>query len=146
MTKAMIRGIKISEWILRVAVFGTFIGHGSLALGIKENWIPLITAFGFSGEFAKTVMPFIGLLDFVVAFLILLWPVRIVLLWAIVWTFAAGLSRVVAGEAIWEFVERFAQWGSPLALLVMHGLPETSKDLFKIRNVQGLKREEFPLN
>ncbi|MFI5148724.1 MAG: DoxX-like family protein [Bacteroidia bacterium] len=130
----MIKGIKLTEWILRLCVFGTFIGHGVLALGIKEGWIPLITSFGFSRASATSLMPVIGIADILIGLIVLLKPIRIVLLWAIVWTFAAGLSRIVAGEPVWEMIERFAEWGSPLALLFIQGLPKTGKDLFHTRN------------
>ena len=30
---------KIAEWILRIGVFGTFLGHGIFALMIKQSWI-----------------------------------------------------------------------------------------------------------
>ena len=34
---------KIAEWILRIGVFGTFLGHGIFALMIKQSWIPYFT-------------------------------------------------------------------------------------------------------
>lgn len=116
------------EWILRIGVFGTFLGHGVLAVGVKESWIPLITAFGFSQDFARTMLPIIGTLDITVAVLSLFWPIRIILVWATFWAFATALARPLAGEPIWDFIERSANWAAPLALLIIQGLPKTLKD------------------
>ena len=130
------KGIKITEWILRLGVFGTFIGHGILALHVKENWIPLITAFGFSRTEATSLMPLIGMADIAVACVVLLWPLRSVLLWATLWALTAGLSRIIAGEPVWEFIERFAEWGTPLTLFAMQGFSIKLKDLFSVRTVE----------
>jgi hypothetical protein len=116
--------------ILRIGVFGTFLGHGFVALSIKKTWIPLLTAFSFSKETAITLLPLIGTLDIIVAFLALVWPIRIVLIWASLWAFATALSRPIAGEHICEFAERTANWAAPLALLAIHGFPKKLKDLF----------------
>lgn len=119
---------KIAEWILRIAVFGSFLGHGAFALGGKASWIPYFTAVGISEETATTLLPLIGSLDIVVAFMALLWPLRIVLLWASLWGFITALIRPISGEPIWDFVERWANWGAPLALLYLRGLPKRLKD------------------
>lgn len=124
---------KISEWILRIGIFGTFLGHGIFALGVKQSWIPLLSAFGFSEATATTLLPFIGATDITVAFLALLWPVRIVLIWATIWAFATAISRPIAGEPFWDFVERSANWAAPLALLALQGFPKKLKDIFKVR-------------
>ena len=108
-----------TQWILRVAAFGTFLGHGMNAVQIKSAWIVYLTVYGFSIDTAKTLLPLIGILDIIVAFIILLWPLRVILVWAAVWAFATALTRVVAGEQIWEFVERAANWAVPLTLVML---------------------------
>lgn len=124
---------KIAEWILRVGVFGTFLGHGIFALGVKQSWIPLITSFGFSGTTAAAILPLIGVIDIIVAILALIWPIRIVLIWAALWAFATSASRPIAGDSIWDFVERTANWAAPLALLILQGIPKKLKDIFSVR-------------
>ncbi len=119
---------KLAEWVLRLSVFGTFLGHGVFALQGKESWIPYFTSVGISGESAKILLPLIGSLDIVVAFFVLLWPLRLVLVWATLWGFITGLIRPISGEPIWDFVERWANWGAPLALLYLRGLPKCLKD------------------
>ncbi|MBI2574698.1 hypothetical protein HYV82_02320 [Candidatus Woesearchaeota archaeon] len=121
----------LQEWILRIGIFGTFLGHGVFALQGKESWIKYITAVGFPESTAASLLPIIGSLDIIVAFLALLWPIRIVLIWAVLWGFSTALIRPIAGEPIWDFVERTANWAAPLALLVIEGLPKKIKDLFE---------------
>ena len=124
---------RIIEWILRIGVFGTFLGHGCLALSIKSSWIPLITVFGFSKETAIILLPVIGVWDILVAFLILLKPAPAFLIWATIWAFAAACSRIIAGESIWEFVERFSTWTCPVALLMLQeGSIKNIKNIFAL--------------
>ncbi|OGC48612.1 hypothetical protein A3A69_00705 [candidate division WWE3 bacterium RIFCSPLOWO2_01_FULL_37_15] len=118
------------EWILRIAVAGEFIGHGVFGLQVKQSWIPYLTSVDISAETAITLMPVIGALDITLAVLILLKPVRIALLWMTFWAFATALIRPIAGEPIWDFVERFANIGAPLALLYLRGIPKSLKEWF----------------
>jgi len=124
---------KTVEYILRIAIFGTFLGHGVLALGILKGWIPLIMAFGFSEAAASGMLPIIGGIDIIVAIFALLRPVRIVLIWAAFWAFTTAIARPIAGTPVWDFVERSANWGAPLALLYLQGLPKNIKDIFTVR-------------
>lgn len=124
---------KKAEWILRIGIFGTFLGHGIFAIGVKQEWIPMITAFGFSESVATTMLPLIGTMDIVVATLALVWPIRIVLIWATFWAFATALARPIAGDPLWDFVERTANWAAPLALLILQGVPKKIKDIFTVR-------------
>lgn len=112
------------EWILRVAVAGEFIGHGVFGLQAKQGWIPYFTSVGISADTAVTLLPFIGTLDIALAVLILIKPVRIALLWMTFWAFATALIRPIAGEPVWDFVERFANIGTPLTPLYLRGIPK----------------------
>lgn len=118
--------------ILRLGIFLTFLGHGVFALGIKHEWIPFLTTVGFSQSSAMEIMPFIGLLDIFVAWMALLYPVRIIIIWAFIWAFATALIRPITGYEIWDFVERGANWALPLALILHQGFPRTLKSWFTI--------------
>ena len=118
------------EWILRIGVFGTFLGHGVFALLVKQSWIPYFTSIGMSEANAVVLLPLIGILDIMVAIFALLKPIRGVLIWAVLWAFMTALIRPISGEPIWDFVERSANWAAPLALLYLRGLPKRLKELF----------------
>lgn len=126
--------LKIIEIILRIAVFGVFLGHGFFAYTVEEHWISYLETAGFSYESSIQIMPYIGLLDFFVAGIALIYPIRIVIIWAVIWAFSTALMRPISGEAIWGFVERTANWGAPLSLLFILGLPTTFKDFFTVRS------------
>lgn len=123
--------IKLIEWILRIAVAGEFIGHGVFALQGKKQWVGWFSTFGISDVGTATTLLFlVGLMDIALALLILIKPVRIALLWMVFWGFWTALLRPIVGEPIWDFVERWANWGAPLALLLLLGWPKNSREWF----------------
>nr|WP_294939191.1 hypothetical protein [uncultured Flavobacterium sp.] len=121
------------ELLTKIGVFGTFLGHGIVALGVNPKWIPLITCFGFSENQAITLMPFIGIADIIVAFAVLFYPIRAIVGWAVLWAFMTALSRPISGERFVEFIERSANWCLPLLLLLLLGIPGDFKSWFKTR-------------
>ena len=105
------------EWVLRIAVAGEFIGHGVFALQGKKQWLDWFSTFGISDAGTATQLLFIvGVVDIALAILILIKPIRIALLWMTFWGFWTALIRPIVCEPIWDFVERWANWGAPLAL------------------------------
>lgn len=123
---------KLIEWVLRIAVAGEFIGHGVFALQGKKAWIEWFSIFGISDAGLATQLLFlVGALDIALAILILIKPVRVALLWMVLWGFWTALIRPIVGEPIWDFVERWANWGAPLALLLLVGWPKTFEEWFK---------------
>jgi hypothetical protein len=124
---------KLIEWILRISVAGEFLGHGVFALQGKEAWIGWFSNFGVTDTVLATKLLFIvGIIDTTLAFLVLVKPIRILLLWMAFWGFWTALLRPIVGEPIWDFVERSANWGAPLALLLLLGWPKSFKGWFKI--------------
>ncbi len=123
---------KLIEWVLRISVAGEFIGHGVLAVQGKKDWIGWFAQFGVSDPATATQWLFIiGVIDIVLAILILIKPVRLALLWMVFWGFWTALLRPIVGMPIWDFVERWANWGAPLALLLIIGWPKSIKEWFK---------------
>ena len=123
---------KITEWVLRVAVAGEFLGHGVFAIQGKQQWVGWFDKLlGFGSETATTLLLVIGLMDVALAILVLIKPVRLALLWMTFWGLWTALLRPLVGEPIWDFIERWANWGAPLALLLMVGWPKSIKELFK---------------
>jgi len=123
---------KLIQWVLRIAVAGEFIGHGAFALQGKKDWIGWFAQFGVSDAgLAAKLLFFIGIIDIALAILVLIKPIRIALLWMTFWGFWTALLRPLVGMPVWDFVERWANWGAPLALLLLVGWPKTLKDWFK---------------
>lgn len=131
-TSPSLPALNAVKWILRIAVCGTFLGHGIFALGVKPDWVPYLTTVGFSPELAMNTMPIIGAIDIVIAFLALVRPIKAVFLYAFIWAFLTAVIRPVSGLPIWDFVERAANWGAPLAYLLLVGFPKKWSDLFRI--------------
>ncbi len=123
---------KFALWVLKIAVAGEFIGHGVFALQGKKDWIGWFANFGVSdaGLAAKLLMV-IGLVDIVLAILILFKPIRLALLYMALWGFWTALIRPLVGMPVWDFVERSANWGAPLALLFFIGWPKKFSGWFR---------------
>src|SRR3990167_7752661 len=127
--------IKLMEWALRIGVAGEFIGHGVFALQGKKDWIGWFGKFGVSDpEMAKNLLFLIGLADLAVAILVLIKPIRIALLWAVLWGFWTALLRPLVGMPVWDFIERWANWAAPLALIGYYGWPHSLKEWFGTKN------------
>lgn len=123
---------KKAQWVLRIAVAGEFIGHGVFALQQKQGWIKYFEAVGISPDAALTIMPLIGAMDILLAILVLIKPIRIAVLWMAFWGLWTALLRWPVGpDPVWDFVERWANWGAPLALFFLLGLPRNFKEWFK---------------
>lgn len=121
--------LHIIEWVLRIAVAGEFFGHGVFALQGKPAWIDWLANFGISDQaLAAQLLFLVGVIDLTVALVVLVRPIRLVLLWAVLWGFWTALLRPIVGEPVWDFIERWANWGAPLALLLLLGWPKSLKD------------------
>ncbi|OGI84128.1 hypothetical protein A2997_01375, partial [Candidatus Nomurabacteria bacterium RIFCSPLOWO2_01_FULL_36_10b] len=108
-------GNKKIEWILRIAVAGEFLGHGMFAIQGKESWIGWVTKLtNVDIGTATTILILVGIMDILVALIVLFRPIRAVLLWAVFWGFFTALLRPIVGDPIWDFIERWANWGAPL--------------------------------
>ncbi len=105
------------EWLLRIGVAGEFTGHGLLAIEGKADWINWISQMiNVDASTATTLLLLIGILDVVVALIVLAKPMPKVLLWAAFWGFWTALVRPLVGQSVLDFVERSANWAAPLAL------------------------------
>lgn len=123
---------KAVEWILRVAVAGEFFGHGVFALQGKKTWVLWFSVFGVSDvNLATRILFFLGILDIALAILVLVKPIRLALLWMAFWGFWTAILRPIVGDPIWDFVERSANWGAPLALLLLIGWPKSWREWFR---------------
>ena len=131
--KLFMNNNKIVEWILRIAVAGEFLGHGMFALQGKAGWFKYFQAVGITEEQTiLTLLLIVGFIDVALALLILIRPIPIALLYMALWGLWTAMIRWPIGpDPVWDFVERWANWGAPLALLVLIGWPKSIKEWLK---------------
>lgn len=116
------------EWILRIGVAGEFLGHGVFALLGKADWIKWAEQLsGMDTSTATTFIFIVGIVDVLLAIMILVKPVRPVLLWMAFWGFWTALVRPLVGMPVWDFIERFANWAAPLALYYVYKMEKDKK-------------------
>jgi hypothetical protein len=109
------------EWVLRIGVAGEFLGHGVFAVLGKADWIKwTVQLTGVSTELATTFILVVGIMDIILAAIVLFKPIRPVLLWMAFWGLWTALLRPIVGMPIWDFVERLANWAAPLALYYLY--------------------------
>lgn len=124
---------KSVEWVLRIAVAGAFIGHGMFAIQGKQAWFKYFESVGIADPGTIVTLLFlVGVMDLFMAFLALVKPIRLAVLWMALWGLWTALVRWPVGpDPVWDFVERWPNWGAPLALLLTLGWPRSMKEWFK---------------
>ncbi len=105
--------------ILRIGAAACFIGHGALGLRHTAAWIPYFAVVGVGRESALALMPWIGVVDVAVGLSALVYPIRAVVLYLAAWGAWTALLRPLAGEPVWEAIERAGNYGLPLALFLL---------------------------
>jgi hypothetical protein len=107
--------------MLRLGVAMEFIGHGALGLSRVAAWTSYFAVFGIPRETALAVMPWIGGLDVMLGIAVLFYPARALVLYMAAWALGTALLRPLAGESLWEAVERAGNYGAAAALFLMAG-------------------------
>src|SRR5258705_1219898 len=116
------------HWVLRIAVFMCFIGHGSYGIIAKPEWTPYYGVYGIPNDTALRLMPFTGLCDYFLAAMSLASPRPFLLLWATFWCAMTAALRPLAGQGIWEFLERAGNFGPPLAFFLLQPWPRSWRE------------------
>ena len=131
----------VLHWILRVAVAACFIGHGAFGIITKAAWLPYFAIFGIPAAWAWRLMPVVGTVDITVGVLTLFQPLRAVLLYMTLWGFQTACLRPLAGQGVWELLERAGNYGVPLGFLVLLGRGRSLADWFSARAMPTLTAE-----
>lgn len=76
------------------------------------------------------ILPSLGTFDILPGAGLPVFPTRAVLTWLAIWGVNTALLRLSAGEPFAEAVERAGNFGTPLALLMIHGEGHTFKEWF----------------
>jgi uncharacterized membrane protein YphA (DoxX/SURF4 family) len=115
------------HYILRLAAAMCFIGHGAFGIITKPIWCNYFAVFGIGHDLAYRLMPVVGTIDILLGLSLLLYPIRIVPAWLVIWGTTTALLRPLSGESFGELIERAGNFGTPLALLLLSGAA-TAKD------------------
>jgi hypothetical protein len=107
--------------ILRISVAMCFIGHGCFGIITKPIWANYFAIFGIGRTLAFQLMPVLGTVDILLGITMLIYPVRAVAGWLVIWGLVTALLRPLSGEPFAEFIERAGNYGAPFALLLLCG-------------------------
>jgi hypothetical protein len=130
-----------TEWCLRIGAAACFIGHGAFGILTKESWVAYFGVVGLSRELAYTLMPIIGTVDIVAGIIVLISPRPIVLWYMAGWALWTATLRPLAGETLFETLERAGNYGVPIALLVLFGARPELRGLFdRVQRIEGADR------
>ncbi len=117
-------------YTLRIASAMCFIGHGAFGIITKPIWCNYFAVFGIGQSLAYKLMPLVGSFDVFMGIMLLIYPLRAIPAWLVVWSIITALLRPLSGEPFAEFIERAGNFGAPLALLILSG--STGKNIGNI--------------
>jgi hypothetical protein len=119
-------------FVLRLATAMCFIGHGAFGVITKPIWCNYFAVFGIGKATAYQLMPWVGLIDITLGVFMLIYPVRAIAIWLIVWGLFTASLRPLSGEPFAEFIERAGNFGAPLALVLLCGGSSSFKGWFSL--------------
>src|SRR5271156_6498838 len=73
------------HYTLRIAAAMCFIGHGAFGIITKPIWCNYFAVFGIGHGLAYRLMPFVGVMDILLGLSLLIYPIRAVAGWLVVW-------------------------------------------------------------
>jgi hypothetical protein len=119
------------HYTLRIAIAMCFIGHGAFGIITKPIWVNYFAVFGIGHDMAYRLMPVLGSFDILCGLIMLIFPIRAIPLWLVVWGVLTASLRPLSGEPFAELIERAGNFGAPLALLITSGgIQKNLKNLF----------------
>ena len=120
-------------WSLRIGAALCFIGHGAFGFITKAAWLPYFAVIGIPEAWAWKLMPLVGAVDVMAGMAVLFAPRGLPLVYMAVWALWTALLRPLAGESVFEAIERAGNYGVPFAFLLLTGLPRSLASLFTSR-------------
>jgi hypothetical protein len=118
------------DWTLRVGCAMCFVGHGAFGIFQKPAWAAYFAVVGIGRETAFDWMPLVGAWDILMGVLVLTYPRPAIAVWMTGWALWTALLRPLAGEPVWETLERAGNYGVPLALFLRMGPLRSWRDAF----------------
>jgi hypothetical protein len=112
-------------WVLRLGAATCFIGHGAFGFITKAAWIPYFGVVGIPESWAFRLMPVVGAVDVMAGMAVLFAPRALPLIYMTMWAAWTALLRPLAGESLFETLERAGNYGVPFALLMLTTVPRS---------------------
>lgn len=112
-------------WILSVGAASCFIGHGAFGFITKAAWLPYFAVIGIPESWAWRLMPLVGAVDVMAGMAVLFAPRGLPLVYMSMWALWTALLRPLAGESVFEALERAGNNGVPLSLLLLTSVPRS---------------------
>jgi hypothetical protein len=109
------------HYTLRIAIAMCFIGHGAFGIITKPVWCNYFAVFGMSSGLSYQIMPVVGCFDILLGIIMLIYPLRAIPVWLVIWGVFTALLRPLSGEPLAEFIERAGNFGAPLAFMFLAG-------------------------
>lgn len=130
---AALPALPLAHTILRLGAVLCFLGHGAFGFITKAAWLPYFATVGIPEWLAWSLMPWVGAVDILAAMAVLFAPRRLPVIYMVVWGTWTALLRPLAGEPVFETLERAGNYGVPLAFLLLAGhlLPLTKQRLLE---------------
>jgi hypothetical protein len=122
-------GADQAYWILRVGAALCFIGHGAFGFLTKAAWVPYFGVVGIPESWAWRLMPAVGALDVVAGMAVLFAPRGLPLVYMAIWATWTALLRPLSGEPFYETIERAGNFGVPIALMLLAGMPRSLRGI-----------------
>ncbi len=116
-------------WVLRIGAASCFIGHGAFGFITKAAWLPYFAVVGIPESLAWRVMPLVGAVDVLAGMAVLFAPRGLPLVYMTVWALWTALLRPMAGEPVFETLERAGNYGVPFALILLTAMPRSIRGL-----------------
>ena len=131
MTRYFKGQVRLSRWFvfsIQFSIFIIFMAHGigcflnnGLYIDYIIGFVRDYTALSIQQQQAEQLLTIIGIIDVVVAVLVLVKPFKALLYWIIFWGFLTALLRIVDASILnyAELLMRVPHFGLPLALLII---------------------------
>jgi len=113
------------SWAMRICIALLLIGHGGFGITHlhDKEWIGYLGSLGVSPDAASPrLIAAIGWFEVCLGLAVLVKPHRGLILFVLAWKIGTELLRPLAGEPMWEFVERGGDFYLPVALLLVLGV------------------------
>lgn len=111
--------------LLRVLVALLLIGHGGFGVSHlhDQEWTGYLGVLGLGAGSVSAwhLIVVVGWFEVALGIAVLVTPSRGLVLTVLAWKVATELLRPLAGESVWEFIERGGDYFLPLALFLVYG-------------------------